>query len=297
MIEQGKSVIARKVTIHTLFIIFAFLCVTPFIIIVSISLSSGDDVYKYGYSLFPRRIDFTAYRYIFANGRQIVNSYGISIFVTVVGTVVSVLIMSLTAYALARKNFKYKRILSFYIFFTMLFSGGLVPTYILISQYLKLTDTIWVLIIPGLVNAYHIIMLRTFFQQTPDSLFESAKLDGASEFTILFRIAMPLAKPALATVAFLGTMGRWNDWFTALLYIRQDKLLPLQYLLYRIMAQIQFLVDNLDAMPDGLTTAADIPMENARMAMCIVAAGPMLLIFPFFQKYFVKGMTVGSIKG
>lgn len=297
MIERGKSVIVRKATIHTLFVIFSFLCIVPFIIILSISLSSGSDIYQYGYRLIPKSVDFTAYRYIFANGRQIVNSYSISIFVTVVGTVASVLIMSLSSYALARKNFKYKRIISFYIFFTMLFSGGLVPTYILITQYLKLTDTIWVLIIPGLVNAYHIVMLRTFFQQTPDSLFESAKLDGASEFTILFRIAMPLAKPALATVAFLGTMGRWNDWFTALLYIRQDKLLPLQYLLYRIMAQIQFLLENLDKMPDGIGAAVDLPTENARMAMCIVAAGPMLMIFPFFQKYFVKGLTVGSIKG
>lgn len=283
--------------IHATFILLCMLCLIPFLLVVSISFSSETDVYQYGYRLIPKVFDLTAYKLVFQNPTQILNSYKVTIFVTICGTIFGVLIMSMIAYIISRDNFKFKKEVTFYVFFTMLFSGGLVPFYILITQYLKLTDTIWVLIIPYLVNPFHVILLRSFFIKIPNSIAESAKIDGASEFRILFQIIMPLSKPALATIAFLTAMIRWNDWFPALLYIRKDALMPLQYLLQKLLSDLTFLSQNSEIVSSGLIGNISIPTETMRMAMLVVAAGPMLLVFPFFQKYFVKGLTVGSIKG
>lgn len=265
--------------------------------VISASFSREIDITLHGFRLIPLQVDLTAYRYVFNNPQLIFNAYRVTIIVTVIGTALSVLMMSMCSYVISRKNFKFKKILSFYIFFTMLFSGGLAPSYILITQYLNMRNTIWVLFVPGLVNAFHIIMLRTFFQKTPDSLYESAKIDGASEYRILFSIAYPLSIPALATIGFLGAMARWNDWFTALLYIGKDELLPLQYLLYRIQTNIQFLLSAMEHAPNLDIDIRQIPGQNLRMAMVVVTSGPMLVVFPFFQKYFVRGLTVGSVKG
>ncbi|MFW6213613.1 MAG: carbohydrate ABC transporter permease, partial [Spirochaetota bacterium] len=225
-------------------------------------------------------------------------SYKVSLFVSLFGTAVSVFVMLLAAYPLSRTRFRYRGVVMFIIFFTMLFSGGLVPTYILITRYLRLGNTIWVLIIPGLVNAWTIIIMRSFCQKIPESIFESAKIDGANEMTIFLRLVIPLSKPLIATMALLGVLSRWNDWFTALLYIRDESLFPLQYLLQRIMRELRFLADLTNQqMTINVADIVRIPTESMRMAMAVVAAGPMLLIFPFFQRYFVKGMTVGSIKG
>jgi putative aldouronate transport system permease protein len=297
MIEDNRNRLMGPSFIHLFFITFSLLCLIPVILVLSVSFSKEADVYTYGYMLIPRQIDFLGYMYIFANPDQILNSYAVTIAVTAIGTFVSVLVMSFIAYSLSRKSFRYRKIVTFYVFFTMLFSGGLVPSYILITKYLKLSDTLLVLILPGLVNAFHIILLRTFFQQIPDSIVESAKIDGASEFRVLFSLILPLSKSVLATVAFLGALARWNDWFTALLYINKDELLPLQFLLYRIMANVQFLTSEMQNAPAGFAETVKIPGETARMAMCVLAAGPMLFVFPFFQKHFVRGLTVGSVKG
>ena len=185
----------------------------------------------------------------------------------------------------------------FYIFFTMLFSGGLVPSYILVTRYLKLGNTIWVLIIPSLVNAWGIIIMRSFCMKIPESIFESAKMDGARELQIFFTFVLPLSTPVLATMMLFGVLQRWNDWFTALLYIRDSALYPLQYLLQRIMRELQFLKDLSETMMMDIESVVETPGESMRMAMCVIAAGPMILIFPFFQRFFVRGVTVGSIKG
>lgn len=285
-----------SVLIHILFILWAIICVVPFAMVVSASLTSSTDLAFKGFSILPPKVDTTAYAYLFKNPKQIIYSYGVTIFITFVGTFLSVLVMSMTAYALARPRFKLKGILTAYIFFPTLFSGGMVASYIVNTQYLKLIDNIWVLIVPGLVNVFHIFMLRTFFKQLPDGLFDAAMIDGAGEWRIYLTIALRLSKPVLATVAFLGALGRWNEWYNAMLYIRSEEKYPLQYLLQRMMRDIQELIRSMEKVP-VLVNAAEIPGENLRMALLVVCIGPMMLVFPFFQKYFTKGMTVGAVKG
>ena len=212
------------------------------------------------------------------------------------GTALSVIVMILVAYPLARKNFVARRSVTFYLFFTMLFNGGLVPTYILITQYLHLNNSFWVYILPHLVSPWHVVLLRTFFQKQPEELIESAKIDGAGEYRILFQIIVPISGPVIATVALLGLLTRWNDWMTSLLYINQDNLVTLQYLLQKMMKDIQLITQNMDTLALDIDPSK-LPNESARMALAVLAAGPMLCVFPFFQKYFAKGLTVGAVKG
>lgn len=285
-----------SIPIYILLISFALTIVLSFLLVISVSLTSQQDISTYGFMLWPKKIDFSAYQYAFENMSGIFNAYKISIIYTVVGTFLSVLIMSMLAYALSRKEFVLRKGLAFYVFFTMLFSGGLTPSYILITQYLQIQNTIWVLILPTLVNCFHVIMLRTFFQQVPQSLFESAKLDGASEFRMFFNIAIPLSKSVIATVAFMGVITRWNDWFAPKLYISEEELYPIQYILQSMLANVQFALDMMEQMPTTIS-AIDVPQENLRMALMVITSAPMLFVFPFFQKYFVRGITVGSIKG
>lgn len=286
-----------KIAIHGIFILFCLACLLPFLMIIAISLTGEQDILDYGYRLIPRNLSRLAYEIIFSNPQQIFQSYRVSLFVSLFGSVVSVFLMMLASYPLSRKNFTLRRGIMFYIFFTMLFSGGLVPSYILITRYLRLGNTIWVMIIPSLVNAWGIIIMRSFCMKIPESIFESAKIDGAREMQIFFTFVIPLSTPVLATMMLFGVLQRWNDWFTALLYIRDSSLYPLQYLLQRIMRELQFLEDLSEDMMMDINSVVSTPGESMRMAMCVIAAGPMILIFPFFQRFFVRGVTVGSIKG
>ncbi len=285
-----------SIWVHLFFIIFAIICIVPFVTVISASFSNESDLAMYGFSVLPKKVDLTAYAYLFKNPKMIVDAYIVTIIITAVGTFLGVLFMSMAAYCLARSNFRYTRALTFFIFFPTLFSGGMVPSYIINTQYLHLTDTLLALILPTLINVFHIIMLRTFFKQLPESLFEAAKVDGASEYYIFFKIALPLSKPVIATVAFLGALTKWNEWYNAMLYIREDSLVPLQYMLQRMMMNIQTLLDSMQYAP-GMVDITSLPGENLRMAMLVVAIGPMMLFFPFFQKYFTRGMTVGAVKG
>jgi putative aldouronate transport system permease protein len=294
----NKKADAGGLCINAFFIISSLCCLIPFILLVSISLSGEKDIYEFGYRLIPKRIDFTAYAYVMKNPSQIIQAYKITVLSTVTGTVLSVLIMASAAYGLSVNGFRFKRGFSFYLFFTMLFSGGLVPSYILITKYLNLGNNFWVLVLPSLVNPWYIFLIRTFFQGVPSSLRESAKIDGASEFIIFARIMLPLSKPVIATIALMTALVKWNDWYNVLLYITDEKLMTLQYLLQRIMLQIELLKDYMTAGLSGVNLDdAEVPSETIRMAMAVVAAGPMLIVFPFFQKYFARGLTVGSVKG
>ena len=285
--------------LHSIGIVYAILCIIPFIIVVSASLSRPLDLSQQGYKIWPSELSLNAYETIFKNPETILRSYGVTIFVTAATVAFGLLFMSMVAFTLARQNCVFRRPLSFFFYFTMLFSGGLVPSYIWITQYLKMQDTYWVMILPSLINVFYVFMIRTFFQRLSTALYESAKIDGASEFTIYFRIALPLSLPVLATVAFFTAMGKWNDWTTGLYYLNKANLYPLQYLLYQIQQNIQTLLAAMNFTTSGMGAIPleDIPGENLLMAMAVVASGPMLLVFPFFQKYFVAGLTVGAIKG
>jgi putative aldouronate transport system permease protein len=285
-----------QLLIHTLFILFSLACIVPLISIISISFSNEVDILDHGYRLFPVKFDFTAYAYVLYKPLLLLNAFKVSLFVSVFGTIVSVMVMAGISYPLSRADYKLKSQLSFYVFFTMLFNGGLVPTYILISNYLHLKNTIWVLILPYLAVPWFILLLRSFMQKIPHSIIESCMMDGASEFRIFAQIILPLAKPGLATVALFSLLQYWNDWWLSLLYIDTEKLVPLQYMLYRMMQNIEFLKNSGISLPPGVTTD-QLPQESARMAMAILAAGPMLAVFPFFQKHFVRGLTVGAVKG
>lgn len=285
------------IIIHILLASFALTCIIPLVAVISISFSNEIEIMNSGYSLIPNKFSTTAYEYIFRNPAQVVNSYKVSIIVTVVGLVLGLLMTAMIAYTLSRRDFKYRNALSAYVFITMLFSGGLVPFYILVKRYLQLDDKIWALIVPYLVSPWNILLLRTFFQKIPFELIESAKMDGARELRIFFTMILPLSKPALGTVGLFISLGYWNDWWLGLLFINKSSLLTLQVLLQRIMANIDFLRSNMVNAAVDLEALRDLPGESARMAMCILAAGPMLITFPFFQKFFIKGLTIGSIKG
>ena len=287
--------IRGQLFLNLFFIIFSMAIVLPFVILVSISLSNEGDIVEYGYSIFPRHIDFAAYKYVFANSKSILNGYKVTIIYSVIATVLSVLIQSMCAYPLSKRKLRGKRGISFYLYFTMLFSGGMVPTYILITQYLHLGDTIWVYIIPTLVSPWNVFMMRTFFSGLPYEIFESMKVDGASEYNIFFKTVLPLSKPVLATIALLTFLGKWNDWNTSMLYINNESLYSLQYLLQRILQNMD-LLKQMQGFSQA-TSAVEVPSETVRMAMAVIVAGPALVIFPFFQKYFVKGLTVGAVKG
>lgn len=283
--------------IHVIFIVFAACCLIPMITVISISLSQEDDIMRYGYQIIPRTLDFLSYKYIFAYPKQILNAYGVTFFVTIVGTILALLINSMAAYALSRKQFEYRNPLAFIIFFTTMFSGGLIPWYILVTNYLHLGNTIWVMIIPSLASPWNMFLLRTNFKSIPDSIIESAKIDGANELFIYYKLILPLSKPALATIGLFFSLGFWNDWWLCLLFVDKSSLFNLQYILYRMMANISYLTSQMPLNLGLVVDTSKIPNESARMATVVLAAGPMLFVFTFFQKYFVQGLTVGSIKG
>ena len=285
-----------QVILTIFFIILAAIWILPFLITLSVSFSSEKDIVYEGYKLIPKNIDFSAYRFVFSNPMSILQAYKVTFIFSFTSMVLGTLLIALLAYPLTRKEFKARKFLNLFVYLTMLFSGGLVPSYILITRFLHLGDTIWVYILPSLINVWYVFMIRSFFSDIPEAIYESARIDGANEFVIFFRIVLPLSKPALATVALFTFLGKWNDWFTSMLYINDQSLISLQYLLQRIMNNIKILQEGAGLMGLGME-AIETPSETARMAMAVVVAGPALLVFPFFQKYFVKGLTLGSVKG
>lgn len=288
---------SNKILQGVLILFFIILCaaiILPFLLLVSVSLSSPEAVAQ-GYKLIPNPVDLSAYQYVLKDPTAILKAYGVTFVFSVAAMVLGVLLMSMIAYPLARTKLKGKNAINFYIYFTMLFGGGLVPTYLLVAKTLHLNDTIWVYIILGLINPWNMFMIRTFFKGIPGEIIESATIDGASEYTIFLKMILPLSKPVLATVALLTFLGKWNDWYTALIYIENPDLYSLQYLLQKLLTDLD-LLKQLREMGGNLDQP-DVPGETVRMAMAVIAAGPALVVFPFFQKYFVKGLTVGSVKG
>ncbi|MFL5627312.1 MAG: carbohydrate ABC transporter permease [Ktedonobacteraceae bacterium] len=282
---------ATRLSIHLVLLFFSITFLLPLLLIVSASLTDEKAIGQYGYSLIPPKFSAFAYQYLFMDPQQIINAYGVTVLVTAIGSALGLLVMALLAYVLSRRDFSLRKPLSFYVFFTLIFNGGLVPWYILISQYLRLQDTLLVLILPYLVVPWFVLLLRTYFAALPDELLDAAKLDGAGEWRIFFQIVVPLSKPALATIGLFCMLMYWNDWWLGLLFINDPHLVPLQYLLYRISANIDFLASS------PQTTGIPVPIESVRMAMAVLATGPLAVAFLFVQRYFIRGITLGGIKG
>ena len=290
---------AASVVLIIVMIFLALVILLPLALVIIISISSTESLARNGFTYFPTGFSIEAYRFLFRAGDTIFRSYGNTIFYTVVGTILSLFVMSMFAYVLSLKAFKPRRAITFIAFFTTLFYGGLVPEYILYTQYLHFNNTIWIFLLPNVVNAFYVIILRTFIQTSiPDSLYESAKIDGANDWTIYTRIVLPLSKAGLATIALFNVVERWNNWFTGLLYVENAKLVPIMTYLQRIQKDLEYLKRNMDiAGPDVVELMKNMPSESARMAIAVIAVAPLMLMYPFFQKYFVKGMTIGSVKG
>ena len=270
----------------------------PIVLIVISSFTAEDALIQNGYSFWPQEWSLDAYYYMVKQGAMILRSYGVSIFVTVVGTLCSVLITTMLAYPMSRKSFKYRNVLSFFVFFTMLFNGGIVPAYIMWTQLFHIKNTIFALLIPNyLVNAFNVILVKNYYSNNvPDALLEAAQIDGASEMTIFRRIMLPLAVPAIATISLFTGLCYWNDWTNGLYYISNEKLYSIQMLLMNIMNNIQALRANSTASLLG-TGAVDLPGTAIRMAMAVIGILPILLVYPFVQKHLVRGVVVGAVKG
>ncbi|QYR20328.1 carbohydrate ABC transporter permease [Paenibacillus sp. sptzw28] len=291
---------AASVGIHLFFILYSLLCIIPLLLIVMVSFSNEGSIVREGYRFIPEQFDLSAYEFILKDIGQIGHSYGISIAVTAIGTALSMIVIALYAYPISRSDFPHAKFFTFFVFFTMLFTGGLVPWYLVYVQMLDLKDTLWALIMPYIVSAFFVLIVRTFFQTTiPGAVVESAKIDGAGELRIFFQIVMPLSLPVLATVALFQTLTYWNDWFLSLVFITGEENISVQYLMYKMMANIQYLSSNPTAAAEISKAGGmlNFPSETVRMAMVIVGIGPIIFAYPFFQKYFIRGLTVGAVKG
>ncbi|MCH1639419.1 carbohydrate ABC transporter permease [Paenibacillus timonensis] len=286
-----------KIWLNLLFIVLSIVVVLPFLLVVAVSLTDEKTITKNGYQFIPESFSLDAYRYLLDAPDILLRAYGVTITVTVIGALTGLLLTAMTAYVISRPDYRYNRITTFYVFFTMLFSGGLVPSYILMTQYLHLKDSLLALILPVLLSPFNIMVMKGFMSKIPLEIIESAKIDGARELRIFFRIILPLSTPALATLGLLISFTYWNEWFNGMLYIDDPSKVPLQLLLVRTLNSIEFLTSNSEFTQQLGIDLASFPNNSARMAIAVLAGGPMLVIFPFFQRFFVKGLTVGSLKG
>lgn len=291
--SKGRKTFVTVACVVILFI--SLLCIFPFWMVIVGSFTPENEIYVHGYSLWPRSFSTEAYKLAFEDPQQILRAYGVTVGITVTGTMVSLFIVSMCGYVLQRPDFKSRNFFTMFIFFTVLFNGGLVPWYILMTNYLHLKDNYLALILPLLVNVFNLIIMKNFMRSIPGALIESAKIDGAGEFYIYLRIVLPLSKPALASIGMFTALSYWNDWRNGMLFMQDSTMYPLQYYLYRLLSSLDFL-------KSAAASTVDLgdmvfPSESFKLAMTVVATGPIVLLYPFVQKYFVKGITIGAVKG
>lgn len=286
-----------QILINVIMILMCLMAVLPILVLVSGSLTDEAVLVREGYSFIPKVFSVEAYRYLLNKGADIIRAYGITLLITVVGTVVSLVITPLLAYPISRRDFKARNIYSFFVFFTMLFNGGIVPSYIMWTQIFHMKNSLLALIIPGLLmNGFNVILMKNYFSQNiPVELLEAARMDGAGEFKVFYKIVLSLSLPIMATVGLFVGIAYWNDWTNGLYYITKTQLYSLQNLLNRILQDVQFLASSNVA--TQATSNIDMPAVGIRMAISVVGIVPILVLYPFFQKYFVKGITIGAVKG
>ena len=274
------------------------LCVLPLILLVISSFTANKDITLYGYSFFPKHFSMEAYSYIWNERAQIFRAYFITVLVTTVGTTIGLIISILYAYVLSKPYFPGKKFFSLYILFTMLFNGGLVPTYIMYTRYLHMKNTIWALIIPGLMmNAFNVLLIRSYIQNNvPQSLIEAAKIDGAGEFTVVQKVVLPMSKPIIATIGLFIGVAYWNDWQNGLYYVTDEKIYSIQQILNNMLKNIEYLSKNATSVAKSTSLAGTLPAATVRMAIAVIGLLPILIIYPFIQKYFVKGIALGAVK-
>lgn len=281
-----------------IFILAALMSIIPLVLVIIISITDKQSIALNGYSFFPDMLSIEAYETVWAMRGQISRSFFNSVFVTVVGTLLGLVLNATFGYVLSRSQFKFKKLYTWIVFIPMIFSGGMVSNYLIMTQLLQMQDTYFPLIVPGAVSSFYIIILRTFFTSTvPDSLIESGKIDGATQARIFAQIVLPISLPALATVSLFLSFGYWNDWFQAMLYIETESLIPLQYLLIRMDQQLDFMIKNASAMGSAAMSISDLPQEGFKMAVVVVTVLPIACTYPFFQRYFISGLTIGAVKG
>lgn len=290
---EGANLLFNVIS-YTVVTVAAILCLLPFEILISGSFTDESAIALHGYGILPSKFSLEAYRVLFKFPEAIIRAYGVSIFITVVGTVIGLFVTSMTAYVMNRKDFKYRNKLAFFFYFTTLFNGGILSTYIFFVKYLQLKNDMLSLILPLLVNVFYLIVMRTFISSIPDSISESAKIDGAGDFTIFMKLILPLTKPGLATIGLFYALDYWNDWYNAMLYITDVNKYPLQYLLFSTLQSAEA-ISRISKMAS--VASISVPTLSLKLAMAVIATGPIILVYPSVQKYFVKGLTVGAIKG
>lgn len=290
---EGANLLFNLIS-YTVVTVAAILCLLPFEILISGSFTDENAIALHGYGILPSKFSLEAYRVLFKFPEAIIRAYGVSIFITVVGTIVGLFVTSMTAYVMNRKDFKYRNKLAFFFYFTTLFNGGILSTYIFFVKYLQLKNDMLALILPLLINVFYLIVMRTFIGSIPDSISESAKIDGAGDFTIFMKLILPLTKPGLATIGLFYALDYWNDWYNAMLYITDVNKYPLQYLLFSTLQSAEA-ISRISKMAS--VAAISVPTLSLKLAMAVIATGPIILVYPSVQKYFVKGLTVGAIKG
>ena len=300
-LNQSKRPVGRdRVIFNTISYVFlailAAVCLLPFLLVISGSFTEQYAIQLHGYQLIPETFSLDAYKMLFRIPEDILRAYGVTIFVTFTGTTVGLFFTSMAAYVLASPDFKYRYQVSFFFYFTSIFGGGLVPWYIFCTKYLNFHNNVISMILPIMINVTYLLILKSYMMGIPTSLYESARLDGANDLTIFFKIALPLSKAGLATVGLFLALNYWNDWYNAMLFLDEGsrELYPLQYYLNNILTKAQAM--NAAAARSGIP-ASDVPSEPLKLAMTVVATGPIILLYPFLQKYFVKGVTIGAVKG
>lgn len=299
-VQSFNRISARaNILLNIMFLILALICVIPAVLVVSISFSAEQSITDYGYRLIPKIISLDGYGYLLKQGALIIRALGVSLFVTIVGTALRTLLTTLMGYVLSRPDYKLNGFLTMLVFIPMVFNGGLVSTYFIVSQFLHLKNTLWALILPLSVSSFNVVICRTFFKTTiPEELIESAKMDGATQFKIFFQIVLPISLPVIATIGLFLCFAYWNDWYQSMLYIDNQRLYSLQALLNAIMTNINMLAQNAATMGASMADmVANMPKEAARMAIVVIIVLPIACAYPFFQKYFISGLTVGAVKG